>query len=138
MLVAQSCPILCDLMDYSPLSSSVHGILQVRVLEWVAIPFSKGSSWPRDQTHLSCIAGRFIRIKQNKILVTLIFKLVSCIYFGHFYPNSVERKLVPSLSVAEVFRYDAQIHHVSDLEHILWISGVSTLEMSFFLPWAKV
>ena len=42
MLVAQSCPILCDLMDYSPLSSSVHGILQVRVLEGVAISVSRG------------------------------------------------------------------------------------------------
>ena len=39
--------------------SSVHGILQVRRLEWVAIPFSKRSSWPRDQTHVTCIAGRF-------------------------------------------------------------------------------
>ena len=39
--------------------SSVHGILQARLLEWVAIPFSKGSSWPRDRTRFSYIAGRF-------------------------------------------------------------------------------
>ena len=44
------CPTLCDPMDYSPPSSSVHGILQARILEWVAIPFSRGSSRPRDQT----------------------------------------------------------------------------------------
>ena len=44
---------LCDPMDCSPPGSSVHGILQTRILEWVAIPFSRGSSWPRDQTHLS-------------------------------------------------------------------------------------
>ena len=42
---------LCDPMDCSPPSSSVHGILQARILEWVAIPFSKGSFQPRDQTH---------------------------------------------------------------------------------------
>ena len=44
VLVAQSYPTLCDLMDYSPPDSSVHGILQARILEWVAILFSRGSS----------------------------------------------------------------------------------------------
>ena len=44
VLVAQSCPTLCDPMDCSPSVSSVHGILQARILEWVAIPFSRGSS----------------------------------------------------------------------------------------------
>ena len=47
MLVIQSCPILCDLMDCCPPGSSVHGILQARILEWVAIPSSRGSSRPR-------------------------------------------------------------------------------------------
>jgi len=46
-------------MGCSPLGSSVHEILQERTLEWVAIPFSTGSSWPRDQTQVSCIAGKF-------------------------------------------------------------------------------
>ena len=44
-------------MDCSPPGSSVHGILQARILEWVAIPFSRGSSRPRDQTQVSCTAG---------------------------------------------------------------------------------
>ena len=48
MLVVQSCPILCDPMDCSPPGSSVHGISQARILEWVTIPFSRGSSKPRD------------------------------------------------------------------------------------------
>ena len=52
------CPILCDPMDCSPPGSSVHGILQARILEWVAISFCKGSSQPRDRTRVSCIAGR--------------------------------------------------------------------------------
>ena len=60
--VIQSCPALCDPMDYSLLGSSIHGILQTRILEWVAIPFSRGSSQPRDQTQVSCIAGRFFTI----------------------------------------------------------------------------
>ena len=59
VLVAQSCLSLCDPMDCSPTGFSVHGILQARILEWVAIPFSRGSSWPRDQTLVSCVAGRF-------------------------------------------------------------------------------
>ena len=47
-----SCLTLCDPMDCTPPDSSVHGILQARILEWVAMPSSKGSSWPRDQTCL--------------------------------------------------------------------------------------
>ena len=50
----QSCPTLCDLMDYSSPVLSVHGILQARILEWVALPSSRGSSQSRDQTHISC------------------------------------------------------------------------------------
>ena len=55
----QSCPTLCDPMDCSPPGSSVHGILQARILEWVAMPSSRGSSWPRDQTGVSCNVGGF-------------------------------------------------------------------------------
>ena len=62
MLVTQSCLTLCDPMDYSPQGSSVHGILQARRLEWVAFPFSRGSSPPRDRTWVSGIAGRFFTI----------------------------------------------------------------------------
>ena len=52
---AQSCPTLCDPVDYSPPASSVHGVFQVRILEWVAISYSRGSSQPRHQTRVSCI-----------------------------------------------------------------------------------
>ena len=51
--VTQSCPTLFDRMDF------VHGTLQARILEWAAFPFSRGSSQPRDQAQVSCIAGRF-------------------------------------------------------------------------------
>ena len=62
VLVAQSCLILCDPVDCSSPRSSVHGIFQARILEWVAISSSRGSTWPRDRTLVSCvscIAGRF-------------------------------------------------------------------------------
>ena len=58
----QSCLSLCDPMDYSPPGSFVHGILQARILERVAMPSSKGSSQPRDRTQVSCIAGRFFTV----------------------------------------------------------------------------
>ena len=59
VLVAQSCLTLCDPIDCSPPGSSVHGILQARLLEWVPMPSSRESSPPRDQTQVSLIAGRF-------------------------------------------------------------------------------
>ena len=57
MLVTQSCPTLCNPMDCSLPGSSIQGILQARILEWVAIPFSRGTFWPRNWTGVSCIAG---------------------------------------------------------------------------------
>ena len=62
VLVAQSCLTLCNPMDCSLPDSSVHGILQARILNWVTIPFSRVSSQPRDQTRVSCVAGRFFTI----------------------------------------------------------------------------
>ena len=56
MKVAQLCQTLWNPMDYTVL---VHGILQARILVWVAFPFSRGSSQPRNQTGVSCTAGRF-------------------------------------------------------------------------------
>ena len=55
----QSCPTLCDPMNCSPPGFSVHGILQTRILEWVAISFSRGSSQPTDWSQVSCIVGGF-------------------------------------------------------------------------------
>ena len=55
--ITQSCLTLCD-----PIYCTVHGILQARILEWVAFPFSRGSSYPRDRTQVSCIAGRFYTV----------------------------------------------------------------------------
>ena len=59
VLVAQSCLTLCNSMDWSQVGSSIHGIFQARILEWIAIPCSRGSSRHRDRTQVSCIVGRF-------------------------------------------------------------------------------
>ena len=61
-MFTQSCPTLCGPMNCSPPGSSVHGIFLARILEWIAISFSRGSSWPRDQTQVSHIAGRFFTV----------------------------------------------------------------------------
>ena len=62
--VCVSCSVvtLCDPVDCSPPGSSVHRILQARILGWVAIPFSRGPSRPKDGTQVSCIAGRFFTV----------------------------------------------------------------------------
>ena len=64
--VAQSCLTLCDPMDCSLSGSSAHGIFQARVLEWIAISFSRGSSQPRNQTRVSRIAGRRFAVSSVK------------------------------------------------------------------------
>ena len=75
--VLQSCSTLCEPMDCSPLGSSVHGILQTRILEWVAIPFSKGSSQPRDRTWLFHFAGRLPTIWTTRAVLWLPY---TCIF----------------------------------------------------------
>ena len=80
VLVAQSCPTLCNPMDCSLPGSSVHGISQARILKWVAVPFSKGSSWYRDWTRISCIADRFFTmwtIKETSIYIVLYVNYIN-------------------------------------------------------------
>ena len=60
--VAQLCPTVCNAMDCSLPGSSAHEIFQARILKWVAIPFSRGSSWPRDRTRVFCVTGRFFTV----------------------------------------------------------------------------
>ena len=64
--VSQSCPTLCNPVDCSLPGSSIHGILQARILEWVAISFSRGSSQPRNQTQVSHIAGRHFTLQATR------------------------------------------------------------------------
>ena len=62
VLVAQSCPTLWDPVTCRLPGSSVRGILQARILEWISIPFSRGYFWPKDWTQVSCTVGRFFTI----------------------------------------------------------------------------
>ena len=89
LCVCVSCLTLCNLVDCSPLGSSIHGIFQSRILGWAAISFSRGSSQPRDQIHVSCIScfGKWILYhcaawEATQIFVNLVnFRLV-CILHG--------------------------------------------------------
>ena len=99
----QWCLTLCDPMDYSPPGSSVHGISQARILEWVTISFSRGSSQLRDETQVSHIAGRFFTtelpgkprhslnwsLNNDKKIHFLIQKWISLLYI--IAPPSVSR-----------------------------------------------
>ena len=78
------CLTLCNPMDCSPPGSSVNGIFQAKILEWVAISFSRGSSRPRNQTQVSCIAGRRFTIWATR---EALDATVSGIYF--FFRNVV-------------------------------------------------
>ena len=94
--VAQSCPTLCDPMDCSPPGSSVHGIFQAWILEWVAVSFSRGSSWPRDRTRVSCIVGRCFTIwatrethqKHRRVVVSFKRMPVEIFYRWNLLPRS--------------------------------------------------
>ena len=84
MLVAQVCLILCNPLDCNPPGSSVCGILQTRILEWVAIPFSGGSYQPSDQTCVSCIAGRFLTDWDLETFInSLVLSLLLLLTDGH-------------------------------------------------------
>ena len=72
VLVAQSCLTLCNPLDFSPPDSSVLGILQAGMLEWVAMPSSRGSSQPMERTQVSCTPGRFFTIWATKKAQTRI------------------------------------------------------------------
>ena len=67
-LVTQSCLTLYDPMDCSPLGSSVHRIVQARILKWVAMPSFRGSFWPRNWTQVSCISCIVIKINDSLLL----------------------------------------------------------------------
>ena len=89
MLVAQLCLTLGKSMDCRPPGSSVHGILQARILEWVDVPFSRGSFQPRDRTKASCIAGGFLTVwamREPHMCVSPSLYIYICMYIYAFFP----------------------------------------------------
>ena len=79
VLTTQSCLTLCNPMDCSPPGFSFHRILQARILEWVTIPFSRGSSQPRGQNWVSCTAGRFFIVWVTRVA---LFYICACLSFS--------------------------------------------------------
>ena len=89
VLVAQLCLTLCDPMDCSLPGFSVHEILQARILEWVAIPFPRGSSEPRGWTRVSRIAGRFFTIWAIREAQTRIYTHTYTYTYTHTCTHSI-------------------------------------------------
>ena len=97
--VTQLCPTLYDPVDCSPPGSSVRGILQARILEWVAISFSRRSSWPRNQTQVSHIAGRCFNLWATIAVCRNLF------YHSHHSMLIVPSYSVMNSSVPRVISY---------------------------------
>ena len=94
VLVAQPCPTLCNPMDDSLPGSSVHRILQARIQEWVAIPFSRGSSQPTDWTRVSCTGRRILCCKPHKqSILTNHFSPIYHFDLTEFFPVLRHKKL---------------------------------------------
>ena len=102
LLVAQSCLTVCNPAHYSPPASSV----QARILEWVAISFSRGSSQPRNRTWVSCIAGRFFTV-WDTTCVWIITNLPSSKKRRNSVPLSLKCLLKSHIHIALSFTYSA-------------------------------
>ena len=118
-------------MDCSPPDSSNHGILQVRILEWVVILFSRGSFHPRDWTHISCTAGRFFLLseptgKPPKFTVPLyILYIKTPVYFVH------------CSAVQFFFTFSSSLRNLSHLLNILFCTSLllHTLVLILRMSW---
>ena len=85
-MCVQSCLTLCDSVDCYLPGSSVHGISQARTLEWIAVSYSRGLSRPRDQSHISCLAGRFFTPEPlGKAIYTYVYIYVYIFFFRFFF-----------------------------------------------------
>ena len=117
-LVAQSCLTLCDPMNCSPSGSSVHGILQARILEWVAMPFSRGSSQSRDWTQFSCIAGRFFTIwvtrEETGFKKKNAFVLIYFYFSGKFFQEFTNTIQMLKLFLCDSCTFEA---HTEDVQN---------------------
>ena len=113
----QSCPTLCDPIDYSPPGSSVHGILLARILEWIAISSSRGSFQPRDQSHMSrgsYFAGRFFttELLEKPICMhvhTYVYTHVYTHTHTHTYTNIHTTSIQAMLIVLHIFHLQAYL-----------------------------
>ena len=142
-LLAKWCRLLCNPMDYSPPGSSLHGIPQVRILEWVAIPFSRGSSWPKARTWVPGTAGGFftteplgkpsslytpmlmmctlvIQVSKKNLLIFLLLQSCFCI-------SMLPKTFI--LSLGSYINSMAMNHKIKSLKHEEHIS-IRTLDIA--------
>ena len=128
VLVAQSCLTFCDTMDCSSPGSSVHGILQARILEWVAIPFHRGSSWPRDWTTISCVAGRFFTVLASFNQTRKVFRHYFFMFFLFFLSSPLRTPITYRLGTLKFSHSWPTLYSLS-----LTLACLSILE--FFSLW---
>ena len=132
--VSQSCPTLCDPMGYT-----VHGILQARILEWVAFPFSGGSSQPRDRIQISHITGRFFTSWATKEAFYVIRSSNICKFddFSVIWSSDLEN--VSSIISSNIFFYPfLSLPFGDSIAHIfacLRLSYNRTNDVLFFLTY---
>ena len=109
----QSCPTLSDLMDRSPPGSSVRGIFLARTLEWVAMACSRGSSWPKDGTHVSCIAGRWFTTKPlgNPRIICINIQACCSILNTNAKTPSFDSTFLSNYCPISFFPFEAQPQH---------------------------
>ena len=141
---------LCDSTDCSLPGSSVCGILQARILEWVAISFSRGFSQPKDWTWVSCIAGGFFTIwATREALIYIIFPSLFCIYLLLYKCTYVRLLLLFFLSQSPFFCFTGEassnpkfmfswvwkpLGHQADATKTISIWELPLIEMA---PWTK-
>ena len=130
LVLVSKCLTLCNPMDWSPPGSSVHGIPQARTLEWVAIPFSRGSSQPRDQTQVSCIEGWFFTIWATR--EAQLFLLLNVLCFIIFFNNASV-----NISVAKIL-YTYSMFKTRFLDAIFLNQRYSKLETLSFRKFKQI
>ena len=141
--VVQSCLTLCDPMDCSPTDSSIHGIFQARILEWVAISFSRRSSWPRDRIQVSCIAGRHFPIWTTREALVNEAEVDDFLEFSCFFYNPMDVDSLISDSSAfsksslNIWKFsvpDLLKPHLENFENYLACEIIWLFEHSLALP----
>ena len=149
-LTVKSCLTLCDPMDYSPSGFSVRGTSQARIMEWVAISFSKSSSWPRAWACMSCFTGGLLHGRQilyqlshqgNPVYVPLRVCVCVCvcayIFFIHL---SVDEHLacIHILPIISKAAMNTGVHlsfQISGVGFLSFLFLIYTQEWSFWITW---
>ena len=137
-LVTQWCPTLCDPVDCSPPVSSVHEILQARILEWVATSFFRASSWPKDQTQVSCIASGFFTIwatreapQPSSFFLNTHFQKLNPLLFVFPCSNSFGRRGRKRASFAQMNQMNIFLTNNDSFFDLLFCNNFITIHLTY-------